>query len=225
MAASERRTAATSSTAADSVASCRWSATAWTTSADTAAPSVIVVPSRVALTSHSAPAVRRVITTFGAVRGGGVRGGRRLALVEDGPAGGGGAGGAGAADTGAGVLPFASAAFGPREVDARSSGAKGRVSRVPLRVTLTLMYSGPSVSGSPTLTTVPVPPAWRRTRGVAPRSRWARSSVTSVSVRAGDAARAGGITPPYLLSEGEASAGTARASPRPLPAADSRNQR
>jgi hypothetical protein len=34
------------------------------------------------------------------------------------------AGGGGATDPGDGVLPFTSAAFGPREVDARSSGAK-----------------------------------------------------------------------------------------------------
>jgi len=56
--------------APDSLASCRWSATVWTTSADTAAPSVVVGPSRVASTSHFAPTVRRVITTLGAVRSG-----------------------------------------------------------------------------------------------------------------------------------------------------------
>ena len=49
--------------------------------------------SRVASTNHSVPAVRRVITAFGAVRCGGVRGGRRLVLVEDSTAGGERAGG------------------------------------------------------------------------------------------------------------------------------------
>src|SRR5664279_2774237 len=184
-AASERRTEATSATAPDSLASCRWSATAWTTSADTPAPSVIVVPSRAASTSHSAPAVRRVITTFGAVRSCGFRDGWRLALVGT---------------EGGGLPSAAAAAFAPRAADARSSGAYGRVSRVPLRVTLTLMYSGPSASGSPTLTTAPVPPPRRRTRGVLPRSSWARRSATSASVRAGWAGRAGGMSNPYPVA-------------------------
>src|SRR5674536_304370 len=120
-------------------------------------------------------------------RGGGLRRGRRPALaVGDGAAAGGEDGGVAVAVLAA-LLAFAAAGGTRRGVAARSSGAKGRVSRVPLRVTLTLMYSAPSASGLPTSMTAPVPPARRRTRGVAPLSSWARKSATSASVRAGSA--------------------------------------
>ena len=84
----------------------------------------------------------------------------------------------------------------------RSAGVKGRTSRVPFRLSSTWMNSSPSIVGSPTRRTRPVPPSGNcadllmATRTILPSSSFRRTASTSIGI-GGGVRRRGGI--PVIL--------------------------